>query len=71
MKQFLVYITMGGLMEDPSFHDEHHATITADDEDDAVKQWAKLKGFSDPQYLQKRNERWTYWGWRITIRELK
>lgn len=71
MHQYLVYITMGGLMEDPGFHDEHHRTILAKDEDEAVKKWAKMTGFDDPQYLERRGKgRWTFWGWTVHVRKL-
>ncbi|MGM0846932.1 MAG: hypothetical protein ACQEUT_18390 [Bacillota bacterium] len=70
MNEYLVFVTMGGLMEDPEFHDEHHLIVAGYNEDEAVNNWAKDKGFTNPAYLKKRGNNWSYWGWRINVRQM-
>ncbi|AMM45001.1 hypothetical protein SP15_201 [Bacillus phage SP-15] len=72
-KRFSVYITMGGLMEDPGFHDEYHATIYSSDKDSAIEEWLRINPkFDDPQYLRKgqNGEGWSYWGWVISCHQI-
>lgn len=65
--RYRVYITEGGLMEDPAFHNEHYETIEAESTDRAVEIWLGLHPtYNDPNYLKQHEDgAWTYWGWRI------
>jgi hypothetical protein len=70
---YLVYITVGGLQEDPVSRDEKHRTVRAVSLDDAVAKWADAVQLQrDDTYNLTRHPdgSWMYWGWRITVRKL-
>lgn len=65
-KNYLVFITTGGLMEDPQRKDEDVITVKALSIDHAVAKWARLTNHNDSN-LKNDGETWTYWGWKITV----
>jgi hypothetical protein len=53
MNKYLVYITAGGLMEDPVQRDEDHTIIEAEDGDKAVETFLRNKGLRDERYINR------------------
>jgi hypothetical protein len=68
MKKYIVTLKMGGLMEDPEWHEEYQEEIFADNERDAKDKWAEKTGHKDKSWD---NENQTYWGWSVIVREIK
>ncbi|AWD92997.1 hypothetical protein HSE3_gp045 [Bacillus phage vB_BceM-HSE3] len=61
-----MYITKGGLMEDPDFHDEDQLVLFARNDSEAVRKWSIARGYDDFRYLSNDKGKWSFWGWRIT-----
>lgn len=71
MNEYIVYITVGGIMEMPGSHDVDHMTLEASSVDEAVDKWFPHSQCHDRQYLKKEADgSWSYWGWPIKVRKL-
>jgi hypothetical protein len=53
MNKYLVYMTCGGVMEDPVQHDEKHLIIEAVDRDKAVEQFLVEHRLTDEAYINR------------------
>lgn len=63
MNRYLVYITTGGVMEQPFYKKEKIEIIEAENPDEAIEKWLKINNLSDESYIRRgeNGKGWSYY----------
>lgn len=63
MGKYLVYITVGGVIEDTRFKKEDELIIEAKTPDEAVEKWLNLTSCDEEEYIYRgsNGEGWSYY----------